>query len=85
MKVEDFHETIRCKVHGTGNLHDIAIEKELQLDFFTLLSSASGVIGQKSQANYTAGNVFLDSFAAYRHGLGLTACCVDLGVVEDIG
>ena len=85
MTVEDFHETIRCKVQGTWNLHDIAIEKQLQLDFFTLLSSASGVIGQKSQANYAAGNVFLDSFAAYRHGLGLAACSVDLGVVEDVG
>ena len=85
MTVEDSHETIRCKVHGTWNLHDIAIEKHLQLDFFTLLSSASGVIGQKSQANYAAGNVFLDSFATYRHGLGLAACSVDLGVVEDVG
>ena len=85
MAVEDFHETIRCKVQGTWNLHNTAIEKQTQLDFFTLLSSASGVIGQKSQANYAAANVFLDSFAAYRQGLGLAACSVDLGVVEDVG
>jgi acyl carrier protein len=85
MTVEDFHETIRSKVQGTWNLHNTAIQQKLSLDFFTLLSSISGIIGQKAQANYAAANVFLDSFAAYRHKLGLPACSVDLGVVEDVG
>ncbi len=57
----------------------------MPLDFFTMLSSISGIVGQKSQANYAAANVFLDSFSAYRRGLGLAACSVDLGVIEDVG
>ena len=85
MTVEDFHETIRSKVQGTWNLHTTALSMNLSLDFFTLLSSISGIIGQKGQANYAAANVFLDSFAAYRRKLDLPACSVDLGVIEDVG
>lgn len=66
-------------------MHIVAGEMKQHLDFFMMLSSASGVIGQKGQANYAAANVFLDSFAAYRHRLGLAACSVDLGVIEDVG
>ena len=85
MTVEDYHTTITSKVRGTWNLHNVSMEASLKLDFFTLLSSISGVVGQKGQANYAAGNVFLDNFAAYRRGLGLAACSVDLGAIEDVG
>lgn len=85
MTVEEFHETICSKVQGTWNLHSTAVELNLSLDFFTMLSSVSGVIGQKGQANYAAASVFLDSFAAYRHNIGLAACSVDLGIIEDVG
>ena len=85
MNVEDFHEALRSKVYGTWNLHKSALEQNLSLDFFTMLSSISGVVGQKSQANYAAANVFLDSFSAYRNRLGLPACSIDLGVIEDVG
>ena len=85
MSVEEFHEALRPKVKGTWNLHNIALEQNMPLDFFTMLSSVSGVVGQKAQANYAAANVFLDSFSTYRRGLGLPACTVDLGVIEDVG
>ena len=85
MRVEDFRETVRPKFQGTWNIHTVVTERKLSLDFFTMLSSASGVIGQKGQANYAAANVFLDSFAAYRHRLGLAACSVDLRVIEHVG
>ncbi|ERF70898.1 hypothetical protein EPUS_02420 [Endocarpon pusillum Z07020] len=70
---------------STWNLHNATLEQNLPLDFFTMLASISGIVGQKGQANYAAGNVFLDSFAVYRHSLGLPACSVDLGVIEDVG
>jgi len=85
MTLDEYHTTLRCKVQGTWNLHNISIEKGLTLDFFTLLSSISGIYGNKGQANYSAANAFLDAFASYRQGLGLPACSVDLGIVVGIG
>lgn len=85
MTIKEYHTTIESKVQGTWNLHNVALEENLSLDFFTMLSSVSGVVGQKGQANYAAANVFLDAFAIYRQRLGLKACSVDLGAIEDIG
>lgn len=85
MTIQDYYETITSKVQGTWNLHNISQEEKLNLDFFTMLSSISGVVGQKGQANYAAANVFLDAFAVYRQKLGLKACSVDLGAIEDVG
>ena len=50
-----------------------------------MLSSISGVVGQKGQASYAAANVFLDNFCAYLHNSGLSACSIDCGVIEDVG
>ena len=85
MTVSDFHTTLSNKVAGTWNLHHASLELEQPLSFFTLLSSISGVLGQKGQANYSAANVFLDAFASYRLGQGLPAHSVNLGVIEDVG
>lgn len=85
MTVEEFHDAGRAKIQGTWNLHQAAAEQKAPLDFFTMLSSISGVIGQKGQANYASANAFLDAFAIYRQSQGLRACTVDLGVIEDVG
>ncbi|KAI9676001.1 MAG: Type I Iterative PKS [Caeruleum heppii] len=85
MTISEYYGAVRCKLDGTWNLHQVALEESLPLDFFTMLSSISGVVGQKGQANYAAANVFLDAFAAYRRKLGLPACSVDLGAIEEVG
>ncbi|KAI0853135.1 putative polyketide synthase [Daldinia vernicosa] len=85
MTYNEFHEAILPKVRGTWNLHHAALKHGSELDFFTLLSSICGIVGQKGQCNYSAANSFLDAFAAYRKSLKLPACSVDLGVVEDVG
>lgn len=85
MTCVDYHQTISSKVQGTQNLHEVAVSRGAELDHFILLSSISGLLGQKGQANYAAANVFLDAFASYRHGLGLRAMSVNLGVIEDVG
>ncbi|RFU78094.1 polyketide synthase [Trichoderma arundinaceum] len=85
MTIDDFHTTIASKVQGTWNLHNAALAQKEPLEFFTLLSSISGVVGQKGQANYSAANVFLDAFSQHRRSLGLAAHSVDLGVIEDVG
>jgi acyl transferase domain-containing protein/NADPH:quinone reductase-like Zn-dependent oxidoreductase len=51
MTVEEFHASIACKVQGTWNLHTAAHDLNLDLSFFTMLSSISGLVGQKGQAN----------------------------------
>ncbi|KGO37897.1 Acyl transferase/acyl hydrolase/lysophospholipase [Penicillium expansum] len=85
MSLDDYHTALRCKVAGTWNLHQVALEQDLSLDFFTMLSSVSGLCGSKGQANYAAGNTFLDAFASYRQRLGLVACSINLGVIQDVG
>ncbi|RYC54291.1 hypothetical protein CHU98_g11917 [Xylaria longipes] len=85
MRQTEFHEAVVPKIQGSWNLHNAAIRQRAKLDFFTLLSSICGVVGQKGQANYSAANSFLDAFSEYRKSLGLPACSVDLGVVEDVG
>ena len=72
-------------MQGTRDFHDVALERKLPPDFFTMLSSISGVVGQRGQANYAAANVFLDSFTIYRRKLGLAADVIDLGAIEDVG
>ncbi|KAK4113196.1 hypothetical protein N656DRAFT_730717 [Canariomyces notabilis] len=86
MTHDDYHTAIHAKVAGTWNLHSAAQQEQKQpLDFFTMLSSISGVVGNKGQANYAAANAFLDAFASYRRSLGLRANTVDLGAIEDVG
>ncbi|PWY66607.1 KR-domain-containing protein [Aspergillus eucalypticola CBS 122712] len=86
MTVDGFRDVLPCKVSGTWNLHAVAQEQRgVDLDFFTLLSSISGLVGQKGQANYAAAGAFQDAFATYRRDRGLAACAVDLGVIEDVG
>ncbi|KAJ5757291.1 beta-ketoacyl synthase domain-containing protein [Penicillium nucicola] len=85
MTIEEYHQVVSCKVQGTWNLQNVLLEENLQVDFFTMLSSVSGVMGQKGQANYAAANAFLDAFATYRQRLGLAANSVDLGAIQDVG
>ncbi|KAK1975925.1 hypothetical protein LZ30DRAFT_785922 [Colletotrichum cereale] len=81
----DYIAALSCKVQGTWNLHTIASETRQPIRFFTMLSSTSGLVGQKGQANYAGGNVFMDALAAYRRALGLPAISINLGPVEDVG
>lgn len=86
MTHDEYHTAIHAKVAGTWNLHHAALQEQKQpLDFFTMLSSISGIVGNKGQANYAAANAFLDAFANYRLLQGLSANTVDLGVIEDVG
>ncbi|KAF4990487.1 hypothetical protein FGRMN_8444 [Fusarium graminum] len=81
--LEDFEAVFNPKVDGTLNLHTCLLNHNL--DFFVMLSSGCGVIGNEGQSNYAASSTFLDTFARYRQNLGLPASSVDLGYVEDVG
>ncbi|EFY94490.2 polyketide synthase [Metarhizium robertsii ARSEF 23] len=84
MSFEDWNTAVKPKVRGTWHLHE-AISDNKELEFFVLLSSCSGIVGQWGQANYAAANTFLDAFVHFRHGQGLVASVIDLGVMGDVG
>lgn len=85
MTLDQWNAANLPKVHGTWNLHNVTVSAGLDLDFFVLFSSLSGIIGQPGQANYASGNTFLDAFVQYRVNLGLPASAIDIGAVADVG
>lgn len=82
MTYEEWLSGITCKVKGSWNLHTLLPRN---MDFFVMLSSLSGIIGNASQANYAAGNTYEDSLAHYRTARGEKAVSLDLGWIETMG
>ena len=85
MTFSQWNTAVAPKVQGTWNLHNATVAAGLDLDFFVLFSSLSGIIGQPGQANYASANTFLDAFVQYRTSLGLPTFAVDIGAVADVG
>ncbi|KAL4966473.1 polyketide synthase [Aspergillus stella-maris] len=83
MSHEQYVNAVRPKVDGTWNLHNATLHQPL--DFFVMLSSAVGVVGNSSQGNYAAGSSFLDALANHRRSLGLPATSLDLGIIGSVG
>jgi NADPH:quinone reductase-like Zn-dependent oxidoreductase/malonyl CoA-acyl carrier protein transacylase/SAM-dependent methyltransferase/acyl carrier protein len=74
--------TMRSKVQTSKNLHEL-LPKDL--DFFILLSSLAGVVGQMASANYAAGCSYQDCLASYRVAHGQKALSLDIGWMRNIG
>ncbi|EAW12416.1 type I polyketide synthase [Aspergillus clavatus NRRL 1] len=83
MSLEDYARAVRPKVQGTWNLHQVL--SDVDLVYFIMLSSLSGITGNVSQANYSAGNTFQDAIARHRSARGLPAVAIDLGMVREVG
>jgi myxalamid-type polyketide synthase MxaD len=88
LKADDatFAAALRPKLHGAWLLHRLTAD--LELDFFVLYSSMTAVLGQLGQANYAAGNAFLDALAHYRRARrarGLPALAVNWGPWGEVG
>jgi hypothetical protein len=83
MSFDNYNNVIQPKVTGAWNLHNCLSKNDL--DFFIMLSSAAGIIGNKGQAAYSAANTFMNAFAQYRVRQGLPATAIDLAAVSDVG
>ena len=77
MPLDRLEKAMAPKVNGAWNLHRATLDKPL--DFFVLFSSIASVFGSPGQANYAAGNAFLDTLAAYRRSQGLPAIAINWG------
>lgn len=80
MNLDDFQAPLHTKVRGTRNLSE-AFQSQ-PLDFFIILSSATGIIGTSGQANYVAGNTFQDAFANSQANSTVHCISLDIGMVE---
>ena len=58
----------------------------MNLDFFIMFSSTSGVLGNIGQVAYAAANSFMDQLCEYRvHKLGLPGLAVNWGPISGAG
>ncbi|OIB02943.1 mixed polyketide synthase/non-ribosomal peptide synthetase [Paenibacillus sp. LC231] len=64
---DELEQVLNPKVSGTAYLDSVT--KDLPLDFFIFFSSIAGCFGNPGQADYAAGNAFMDAYAEYRNGL----------------
>lgn len=82
MSYADWITAARSKTDASWNLH-----KHLPsgMDFFVLLSSLCGIVGNLGQANYAAGNTYQDALAHYRISQGEKATSLDIGAMASVG
>ncbi|KIH94613.1 hypothetical protein SPBR_05927 [Sporothrix brasiliensis 5110] len=82
MDYDRWQRAFEPKVVGSNNLHE---QLPKDMDFLIFLSSSSGIIGNRGQANYSAGNCFQDALARHRSALGMHSVSIDLGLVLGAG
>ena len=82
---EEWTDTVKPKVDGAWNIHEVFQSANIALDFFVMTSSLVTLIDQPGQSNYAASNTFLESFTQYRHRAGLPASVLGVCPIDDIG
>lgn len=82
MTAKDWNLSLRPKLKATRNLHELL---PADLDFFVCLSSIAGIIGNRGQANYNAGNNYQDALMHHRAASGLAATSLNLSLVVGVG
>ncbi|MGW3964210.1 type I polyketide synthase [Amycolatopsis sp. NPDC005003] len=84
MTWDQIDKVFRTKVYGTWLLHQAAA-KFPELKFFVGYSSMSAALGPAGQANYAAGNAFIDAVMEDRAAAGRPALSVGWGPWAEVG
>ncbi|KAK7752400.1 Type I Iterative PKS [Diatrype stigma] len=91
MTLAQWELTMRSKAQTAQNLHRLLSpsSKGGNLDFFIMLSSLAGVIGQMASANYASGCAYQDALVRHRRlsaqGQGERAFSLDIGWMRNVG
>ncbi|MEV5593826.1 SDR family NAD(P)-dependent oxidoreductase [Streptomyces sp. NPDC052496] len=80
---QQWHAVLTPKMAGAAVLHDLT--RHLDLDFFLLYSSVTAMLGNIRQANYVAGNLYLEALVRRRRALGLPATALAWGALGETG
>ncbi|RDW80312.1 lovastatin diketide synthase LovF [Coleophoma cylindrospora] len=83
MTFDNWKTSIAPKVLAAINLDQAFAQTDL--DFLVFTSSTSGILGTPGQANYAAGNSFLDNLARRRVANGQRAASLVLPMVQSVG
>ncbi|OAA72144.1 Beta-ketoacyl synthase [Cordyceps fumosorosea ARSEF 2679] len=84
MTYENWNAGFKPKALGADNLVK-AVDAVADDPFYVFLASSAGVIGTRGQANYSAGNAFLDALAGNLRIRGKRATSLDLGPILGAG
>ncbi|KIG17261.1 Malonyl CoA-acyl carrier protein transacylase [Enhygromyxa salina] len=83
LPAEQLARVMAPKVLGAAHLD--ALTQDVPLELFVLFSSAASLIGTPGQANYAAGNAFLDGLARARRARGLAGLAINWGPFAGVG
>lgn len=82
MTHQDWKEATLPKTQGSANIVRALKHK---VDFFVMLSSFTGVFGNRTQGNYVAACAYQDRLAFDLQRAGVNALALDIGVMREVG
>ncbi|KAL8737325.1 MAG: hypothetical protein Q9181_001781 [Wetmoreana brouardii] len=84
MSLREYNSAILPNISGTWNLH-CQFPHTDEIDFFILLSSNTGILGNAGQASHTVVHTYQDALARWRVARGLPCVSIDLTMVKSVG